>query len=260
MTNSSLVVVGIGIKLVAHLTTEAKAYIEQADKVLYLVNEPLMKEWLCKQNKNAVSLDNIYLNYNYRRESYSAITEFILTELRKEQHICVVIYGHPTVYAQPALDAVIQAQKEHFYTKVLPGISAEDCLYADLRINPGSSGCLSLEATDLLIHRRKLDPICHVILWQVSIIGMMGHDTNHDNTKGLELLHRYLLNYYDEDHEVTFYSAAQYPSFEPIIKKISLSQLKNIEFTRTSILYIPPSEKSVCDLETLAELSIPMET
>lgn len=257
MKNSSLVVVGVGIKLIAHLTTEAKAYIEQADQVLYLVNEPLMKEWLHSKNKNAVSLDNIYLKFNYRHESYSAISEFILAELRKEQHICVVIYGHPTVYAQPALDAVIQAQKENFYTKILPGISAEDCLYADLLINPGSSGCISYDVTDLLIHRRRLDSGCHVILWQVSIIGMMDHDKDHDNTKGLRLLYHYLLNYYNENHELISYSAAQYPSFEPAIKQFTLGQLPNMQFTRTSILYIPPHERPVCDLETLAELGIP---
>ena len=46
----SLVVVGSGIKFMSHLTIEAKSYIEQSDKVLYLVNDPLMKKWIQDSN------------------------------------------------------------------------------------------------------------------------------------------------------------------------------------------------------------------
>jgi hypothetical protein len=51
MTYSSLVVVGSSIKFISHLTTEAKTYIEQSNKVLYLVNEPAIKEWVAPIQK-----------------------------------------------------------------------------------------------------------------------------------------------------------------------------------------------------------------
>ncbi len=130
--NSSLVVVGSGIKFLSHLTTEARAYIEQSDKLLYLVNDPAMQEWIEKANTNAESLAEIYHKHSLRRESYHAITEYILKILRQDQHVCVVLYGHPTVFSQPALNAVRQAQQQGYYTKILPGVSAEDCLFADL--------------------------------------------------------------------------------------------------------------------------------
>src|SRR3990167_10085206 len=110
MTQTSLAIVGSGIKLISHITVESKVYIEQADKVLYLVNEPLVKKWLHKINQNAESLDDIYLQHPLRKDAYAAITDRILSELRKEIHLCVVIYGHPTVFAQPALDAAIKAK------------------------------------------------------------------------------------------------------------------------------------------------------
>jgi hypothetical protein len=37
---------------------------------------------------------------------------------------------------------------------MLPGISAEDCLFADLGIDPGIYGCQSYEATDFLANGR----------------------------------------------------------------------------------------------------------
>jgi hypothetical protein len=35
---------------------------------------------------------------------------------------------------------------------MLPAISAEDCLFADLGVDPADHGCPSYEATDFLVH------------------------------------------------------------------------------------------------------------
>jgi len=35
---------------------------------------------------------------------------------------------------------------------MLPGISAEDCLFADIGVDPGIYGCQSFEATDLFVN------------------------------------------------------------------------------------------------------------
>src|SRR5439155_4877246 len=127
MTKASLVVVGSGIKTIAHLTLEAKTYIEQSDKVLFSVNESAMQEWILRNNKNAESLDKFYANSHLRIDCYNAISDYILTQLEKNLHVCVVLYGHPSIYAQPALNAVKIAKLKGYYAKILPGISAEDC-------------------------------------------------------------------------------------------------------------------------------------
>ncbi len=253
---ASLVVVGSGIKFISHLTHEAKINIAQADNVLYLVNEPAMQEWIHKTNQNAESLDEIYFQYALRSESYQAITQYILEILRKGKQVCVVIYGHPTVFALPALNAVKQAREEGYYATILPGISAEACLFADLLIDPGSHGCLSFETTDLLVRSRTIDPTCHVILWQVSIIGALNHPTNWDNSKGAKLLLNYLLQYYSADYLVTLYSAAQYPGFASVIQQFKLSALPHADFSRISTLYIPPVSRAECDLAMLKEFEI----
>ncbi len=247
MSKASLIVVGSGIKFMSHLTTEAKTYIEQSDKVFYLVNEPAMKTWIHKVNNNAESLDEIYNQHEHRLDSYHAITNFILEALRKKVHICVVVYGHPTVFAKPALDAVAQAQKEGYFAKILPGISTESCLFADLLIDPGTHGCLSLEATDILLFKRNIDPTCHLIIWQVSIIGALNHPRNYENKKGIKLLATYLKNYYEENHEIILYTAAQYPGLEPEIIYSTLKNLITLEISRISTLYIPPKSKTVFD-------------
>lgn len=73
MKDASLIVAGSGIKFLSHLTNEARAYIEQSDAVLYLVNDPAMKEWIKKTNPRSESLDPLYTKYSLRLDCYNAM-------------------------------------------------------------------------------------------------------------------------------------------------------------------------------------------
>lgn len=252
---ASLVVVGCGIKFLAHLTVEAKTYIKHSDKVLYLVNEPAMKSWIQKNNSSAESLDDIYVKHHLRIDSYHEITQYILEQLRKGQHVCVVLYGHPSVFSKPGLDAVLQARREGFEAKILPGISAEDCIFADLLIDPGSSGCQSYEATDFLVNRKKIDVTSHLILWQIAVIGLLSHQKEYDPGRGLSLLVDYLKDFYDPKQQVFLYMASQYPHFNYQVENFILEELPNKKINRIAMLYIPPAKKSVPNEEVLKLLT-----
>jgi precorrin-6B methylase 1 len=73
-----LIVVGSGIKSVAHLTEETKKIIQNSDKVLYLVNEEFLKQWIVRESKNAESLEPIYFNSTKRVDAYANITSEIV--------------------------------------------------------------------------------------------------------------------------------------------------------------------------------------
>src|SRR3546814_15863240 len=51
------------------------------------------------------------------------------------------------------------------------GVSAEDCLYADLGIDPGEVGCQQYEASQFMFYRRRIDPSAYLVLWQVGVAG-----------------------------------------------------------------------------------------
>lgn|SRR3990167_576868 len=255
--NASLVVVGCGIKFLSHLTTEAKSYITQSDVVLYLVNDPAMKEWIKANSPNAESLDALYGEYSLRISSYRAVTAYILQTLRKMQHVCVVLYGHPSLFSQPGLSAVIEARQQGFYAKILPGISAEDCLVADLCIDVGASGSQSFEATDFLLYRRQFDVTSHLILWQVDVIGMFEHATRQrDSQYGIRILANHLSQHYSDEHEVVIYEAAQYPSFDYQIQKLQLKDLSVGKFSAISTLYVPPALHARYDVAMAEKLGI----
>ena len=252
----SLTVVGFGIKFVSHLTTETKAYIEKADRVLYLLNDPVAKDWVQKTNKNAESLDALYQSFPLRQDSYLAIADYMLDAVRAGQHVCVVFYGHPTVFAQPGIIAVERAKREGLDARILPAISAEDCLLADLLVNPGSRGCQSFEASDFLIYNRPFNTASHLILWQAGFIGALGHLQTHDNTVGIQLLADYLITQYPHEHKITLYEAAQYPTFEPRIDEIQLKDLPHAKISAITTLYLPPATKLQYNEAVLLALGI----
>lgn len=241
--SSVLTVVGVGIKFYAQLTVESIAHIKSASKLLYLVNNSETKEWLQEANQSAESLDPIYLKYQVRQDAYEAITDYILELVDKHRSVCVVIYGHPCVFASPGLNAVKKAKKAGISAYILPAISAEDCLFADLLVDPGSVGCCSYEASDLLLYQRSISADSHLIIWQVGFIGVLGLPNSKKNVCGIKMLTEYLLQYYPSEHEIILYEAPQLPGFDAIIVKLQLYDLHEAKLNAKSSLYIPPTIK-----------------
>ena len=165
MSRGSLVVVGTGIELGSHLTQASREEIESADVVLCLAAEPVANAWLASLNANVRSLHSHYRLGEDRAQAYAAMTEEILAEVRAGRRVCVAFYGHPGVFVTPSHDAVRRAREEGFASRMLPAISAEDCLFADLGIDPARCGCQSYEATDFLVRHRVVDTTAALVLW-----------------------------------------------------------------------------------------------
>lgn len=234
-----LSLVGTGIKTLSHLTKESEAHIKQADLVIFLVNEPVMVEWIVKNSKKYNNLHDLYFASKDRDASYKEISKFILEQLKYYNFICIVFYGHPTVFATPGLNAIKQAELLGVRTFVLPAMSSQDCMFADLKINPGDCGCYSVEAMDLIFKSRRFDTGSHLLIWQPAIIGNYGHfkDVHND---AVCILKDYLLQYYPSDHFVYLYEASIYPGMDCNVVKFKLINLEKQELTTIMTLYIPP--------------------
>lgn len=124
---------------------------------------------------------------------------------------------------------------------MLPGISAEDCLLADLGIDTGPLGCQSFESTDFLLHRRKFDTSSHLILWQIRTIGDFTFSPYRNNKPTLRILEVFLEKYYGHHHNVCIYQASEYIICKPIIQYLPLSKLSTEGvINNASTLYVPP--------------------
>lgn len=247
-----LSLVGSGIKIISHLTRETESHIKKADIVLYLVNEPLMEEWIQANARKSENLSALYFSQDNRLDSYHMITKKIISTLDFYEFVSVVFYGHPTVFTKPGLEAIKQARADGIETKILPGISAEDCLFADLGIDPCDTGCYSLEATDLLVYQRRPDPASHLIIWQVGMSGNAGHQAL-DKT-AIVLLCEYLLQFYSPNHQISLYEASLYPGMDCSINTFALEELPEQDISKIATLYIPPEKTMPVNVDTLKKL------
>lgn len=236
----SLVVVGTGIKLIAQVTPEAHAAITRADKVLYLVADPATARWIERLNPTAESIYRFYRPGKRRLPAYERMVERILECLREGQKVCAAFYGHPGVFAYPPHEAIRRARQEGFEARMLPGVSSEDCLFADLGVDPSRSGCQSFEATDFLIRRRKFDTTSSLILWQIGTVGNLTLQTELCDRKNLCVLTDYLEGFYGQEHEVQIYEAATLPVLRPAVDRLPLHSLRDAPVMPISTLYVPP--------------------
>jgi len=96
----------------------------------------------------------------------------MLKEVRAGLDVVGVFYGHPGVFVSPSHRALAIAKAEGYRARMLPGVSAEDCLYADLCIDPSDPGCVTYEASDFLVRERPVNIHSHLVLFQVGCVGV----------------------------------------------------------------------------------------
>ena len=136
----SLVAVGTGIRIVGQLTIEAIAWMKRADRVLYLVADRVAEETIRALNPTgAESLSPLYAEGKPRLASYHEMVVRILSCVRSGMVTCVATYGHPGVFADPVHEAIRRTRAEGYPARMLPAISAEDCLFADMGLDPGAT-------------------------------------------------------------------------------------------------------------------------
>jgi uncharacterized protein YabN with tetrapyrrole methylase and pyrophosphatase domain len=235
-----LVVVGTGIGA-ARLTAEGRAAIEAADRVLYLVPDPISVHAVEQLNPRSTSLADCYVEGEHRRKAYARMVEAILEPVRAGQRVCAAFYGHPGVFVLPSHDAVALARSEGFAARMLQGISAEDCLFADLGVDPAEAGCQSYEATRFLEHRPLVEPRAALVLWQVGVVGSANHSAEAEAPRLHELVER-LRELYPDEHEVVVYEASSFAGIGPLVRSTPLVGLADA-VTPASTLYVPPLER-----------------
>jgi hypothetical protein len=156
----------------------------------------------------------------------------------------------------PSHAAIRQARAEGFAAAMCPGVSAEDCLFADLGIDPGVHGCQSFEATDFLIRRRRFDPHSSLLLWQVGLVGELHKRARYDVRRGLAVLVEELRAFYPPEHEVILYEAARVATAQPDIRRLALAALPVTRIQPIATLYVPPVGPARIDQSMLARLGI----
>jgi uncharacterized protein YabN with tetrapyrrole methylase and pyrophosphatase domain len=256
-TPGTLTVVGTGIRHGLQTTPEAREAIESAGKVLYLFPDRVPVRWIEGLNASAESLAGLYAIGKPRAATYDEMVEEILRWVHKGLDVCAVFYGHPGAFVDPGHRAIRLAREEGFPATMLPGVSAEDCLFADLGVDPGD-GCQTFEATEFLLFPPVFDSRVPLVLWQVAAIGRRVGRDEPDRT-GLQVLADRLGESYGPDHEVVLYQAAAYAIGGPWIRKVLVRDLPAAEVRLMSTLYVPPQGRRTADPDMFDRLGMSPE-
>ena len=252
----SLTIAGCGLHP-GHMTLETESLIKGAEKVLLVAPNPISIQHILTLNKDAEHLGRYYNEEGISRpEIYQKMTQRIVELVQSGLQVVTVFYGHPGVFVTSTRTATRKLRKEGYSVTMLPGISADACLFADLDLDPAETGCQSYEATRFLLTRRQPDTSAALILWQ---LGLTGEHTNmHFTTgeKGLEALTKLLLSYYPADHEVCVYEAPTLPGFSARKDWVPVSELASAKATTISTLLVPACEEPTFAEERLAWLGL----
>jgi len=255
LSAGKLTVVGTGYNVAGQVTPESLACITAAQRLFYLVSDPATSAWLRSVNASAESLHDSYRVGEPGIEACERMVERIVAAVRAGQVTCAAFYGHPAIYVPPGLESVRRARREGFSARMLPAISFEDCLFADLGIDPGVSGRVLYESTDFLIRPRTFDPTAALVLLQVGAIALVDFAPgDQPNRTGLRVLAEVLARHYAWDHRVALYRIAQLPIFDPEIHWVTLAELAEAPVSVTSTLYVPPLPRRAIDKAILGRL------
>jgi hypothetical protein len=192
-------------------------------------------------------MTGMYGEGKQRIETYNQMVERTLECVRAGMLTCMACYGHPGVFVYPSHESIRRARAEGFSARMLPGISSEDCLFADLGVDPGINGCQSYEATDFLLNKRFIDPTSSVILWQIGVVGDATFKAVGYDLSAMPLLVERLSMIYPSTHPMYLYEAAVFHGCEPIIRQITAAELAYGQLSAGYTLYIPPAYSSTCD-------------
>jgi len=237
-----LVCVGPGMILGAHLTERCRNHIKGADLV-YMSCHPAVEEWLATINPNAVSLQGLYEEGKHRRETYNQMHQLIMQSVREGKNVVGCFYGHPGVFAQVPHWVIKTATEEGYPAHMEPGISAEDCLYADMGIDPGRVGSQHFEASQVLFYERVIDSSAYLFLWQIALAGDRTIAKRVSTVEERQQLVDVLLNDYPADHQVAVYECPFIMLDKPRIEWLPLVEIPTYDLNPVSTLVVPPARK-----------------
>lgn len=254
-SSGHLVIVGTGITLGSHMSPLSRSYIEQADVVFAAVTDGITELWLQDMNKDVRSFAPLYAEGKSRHATYQQMIELMLAEVRLGKKVVGAFYGHPGVFAYAPHKVIELARAEGYAAHMEPGISAADCLHAQLGIDPGKVGCQYFETSQFMFYQRQIDPTAYLVLWQVGIAGDKSHARIATGAAYRQVLIDLLAANYPLNHQVILYEAASLPFQQARISHLPLSALAEAEMNLKTTMVVPPARKLEKNQQVLARLA-----
>jgi hypothetical protein len=255
---TDLWIAGLGLQTATQVTPEVENAIRSSREVLYLDTGVATRALLERLCPRVTSLyDESYREEGPRVSAYEHMAARVVDAALDHPPVTFAVHGHPLVAAHPPFLVLELAHALELRVSVLPGISAIDTIFADLRIDPIVHGIQMYEATDLLLRRRPLQPDVPALLWQIGSLESALHSMRISRPERFGGFIAYLRQFYPARHEVAAIYSAPHPLVPPRILRFAIEDMGSYaqEFHAGFTLYVPPaSARPVQDYDLAAKL------
>src|SRR5262249_7127620 len=213
--------------------------------------------YLRSLHPGARSLHICYREGENGRVSLRRMVDEVFSELTRGLRVGVAFSGHPAIGLPAAHEMMRRARREGIPARMLPAVSFEDCVVADVGVDPGLEGRRMLDAGFFLEHRPRLDPHCGLVLLQSGVVGWDGfREGATGNREGFVRLAGALAECYPPDHDAVLYEVADLPFLDPRVERVPIGDLAGARVTVRTTLYLPSVSRPAKDPAVSAQLEV----
>jgi uncharacterized protein YabN with tetrapyrrole methylase and pyrophosphatase domain len=200
-----------------------------------------MQDWIRTLDADAEDLSMFYRPGVRRSLIYREISAHVLHQAQTLAPVALALYGHPLFFSTLSRMVLAGSQWLKMKSLVLPGLSSIDAIFADLQIDPGEVGLQIHEATELLLHKRSIDPIRGLLVFQPAQAGDLLH-SDRASLSPFSLVTDYLLRYYPGSHSVYLVRSATEPWERATTLSVPLASIPEHGITLPAdfTVYVPP--------------------
>jgi len=251
-------IAGLGLETVQHITREVERAIRASREVLYVDTGVATRAFLEELCPVVTSLyEQSYLEEQPRVGGYENMAARVIEAALDHPPVTFALNGHPLVAAHPPFLVLELAKALDLKVEVLPGISAIDSIFADLRIDPVVHGIQMYEATDLLLRRRPLHADVPAIIWQIGTLESGLHTRLMSRPERFARFAAYLGQFYPPGHQVVAVYCSPHPLMPPTILRFAIEDMGDYgdQIHAGFSLYIPPSaSRPIQDYKLLQQM------
>lgn len=240
---AQLVVIGLGLDGVSHITREAEAAVRAARTVFSIDTSPAIRDFLSARCADVRPLfEAHYRAGSGRLPAYLHMAAKVLDAALDGGPVVLAVQGHPTMFSYIPVLLRDVAPLVGLRVRIQPGISSRAALLAELALDPADHGIQAFEATDLLLRRRQVSPDTLTLLWQVGNLETRLHSGRPSRPRRLQGLTDWLLTFFPEDHPVTGVVLGTHPVLPSSRWTVPLGELPShaARIHAATTLVIPP--------------------
>lgn len=153
----SLILAGFGSSSPLQATIEVQQTAVRVGRVLSLGLPERMRSFLTRQGVTVSPLDDLFAGRPFA-EGYAAVAQAVLARAEKDPPAMFISQGSPLLVNAITRFLVAEALRLELSLRVFPGVSPVDVVVAEVGIDVGRTGLLTISASGLLARPVALNP------------------------------------------------------------------------------------------------------